>query len=335
MLFFRTRSEGKYGWGNIARLSWIAKHLKDTEKLECNFLIEGSSKSETYIKNLGLNVLICKKKISIKEEIQLLKKFNIEIKIIVEMLDFQYDHQLTYKNENFKVIILDDLLEQRYCSNVVICGQQHSKHKTEIIRENFTKFYYGYEYFPISPSLNKIKNSQKKSFEKKKIGVFLGGVPYTIALLKIARSLKEFENILEINFVIGFGRVSKIKKEIKALIPNAFVYDTVDVDKFLSSLNFAIVGGGYSKIEAYLYRIPSLIVSTQYHQIPLAEIFSVKTNQKYLGHALYLNNKLISENVQKLIKDEATKIDFNLLLKLQKSFDTTVKIIKKELELKT
>ena len=76
---------------------------------------------------------------------------------------------------------------------------------------------------------------------KKEDRSFFGRCSIYDCTFKIARSLKEFENILEINFVTGFGRVSKIKKEIKALIPNSFVYDTVDVDKFLSSLNSAIV----------------------------------------------------------------------------------------------
>ena len=74
------------------------------------------------------------------------------------------------------------------------------------------------------------------------------------------------------------------------------------------------------KIESYLYKIPSLIVTTQYHQIPLAQIFSTKTNQKYLGHAYYLNKEFISENVYDLIEQGSKNIKFNLLKKLDKKF---------------
>ena len=47
------------------------------------------------------------------------------------MLDFNYIHQLNYREQNFKVIILDDLLEQQYCADAVICGQEHSEKKPE------------------------------------------------------------------------------------------------------------------------------------------------------------------------------------------------------------
>ncbi len=332
MLFFRTRSEGKYGWGNLARLSWIAKYFKETENIKCYFIIEGGSKSKKFIQNLGFDILICKKNISFEEELKLLKKFNSKINIIVEMLDFVYEHQLNYRNQNFNIIILDDLLEQRYCSNVVICGQVQSEKSPQIIKEKHTKFYYGYDYFPINPSLKINKCFEKRVQNRKKLGVFLGGVPYTIALLKIAKSLIEFKH-LDIHFVTGIGINLSLTEEIKALLPNAVIYETVDVGRYLASLDFAIVGGGYSKIEAYFYKIPSLIITTQYHQIPLAQIFSKKTNQKYLGHAYYLNNKFITESVYGLIKNGSKNIKFNILKKLDKSFENTISTIKKELEL--
>ena len=111
-----------------------------------------------------------KKNISINEEIKLLKNFNFKINIIVEMLDFYYEHQLNYRNQNFNVVILDDLLEQRYCSNVIICGQEHTYQKPEIIKEKYTKFYYGYDYFPMNPLLKiSYKSFEKKINHKKKI----------------------------------------------------------------------------------------------------------------------------------------------------------------------
>ena len=106
MLFFRTRSEGKYGWGNLARLSWIAQHFKDNENIKCFFIIEGGSESKKFIQSLELDTLICKKNISIEEELKLLNEFNFQINIIVEMLDFNYEHQLKYRKQNFNIIIL-------------------------------------------------------------------------------------------------------------------------------------------------------------------------------------------------------------------------------------
>lgn len=334
MVFFRTRAEGKYGWGNLARLSWIAKYFNENENTQCYFIIEGGEKSKNYIKNLGFEILICKKNISINEEIELLKNFNLKINIIVEMLDFNYEHQLNYRNQNFNVVILDDLLEQRYCSSVVICGQEHTDQKPEIIKEKYTKFYYGYDYFPMNPLLKiSYKSFDKEINHKKNLGVFLGGVPYSIALLKIAKSLIDFESFLDINFVIGHGECSFLKEQIIKFLPKANIYETVNVKEYLSNLDYAIVGGGYSKIEAYLYKIPSIIVSTQYHQIPLAETFSIKTNQKHLGHVYYLNNKSISAHISELVINNSKNINYNLLKKLDKSFEKTVNTIKKELRL--
>lgn len=334
MIVFRTRSEGKYGWGNLVRLSWIASYLKQRENLNCSFIIEGGSKSKQFIKNLGLNLLVCRKNISINAEINLLNSLDERAYIIVEMLDFRYEHQKILRKNNFKVILLDDLLEQRYAVNAVICGQENSKVKPEIIKEKKTNFYYGYEYFPINPSLiSNLKFEKHPRNKKKIIGVLLGGLCYDVPLLKITKSLIKFQNNFDIIVVTGVATTNQLSNNLKKLLPTAIFYNSVNVENFFPKLDFAIVGGGYTKIEAYIYRIPSLVISTQYHQIPLAKFFCKITNQNYLGHSNYISSKVIEKKIEELISNKFNKVDYLLRNKFFDSFKNTISVIKKEFKI--
>jgi spore coat polysaccharide biosynthesis predicted glycosyltransferase SpsG len=128
----------------------------------------------------------------------------------------------------------------------------------------------------------------------KHILVCLGGGAYDVALLKTAHALALCPE-LKPTIVLGFAQ-SNLEKRLKKILPKAeIIAKGVNIPSFLVNFDLAIVSAGYLKIECAIAGIPAIMISTQWHQIPLAEEFSRLSHMPHIGYMGFFKPKELAD----------------------------------------
>ena len=272
-IFFRTKGSQPQGWGNVIRQIIIAQKLEKNFKIF--FFVEGDKDLFLYLKKNYPKVILLKNCIGLKKEKEILKNFPKPDFSIIEMLHPNPKLQSLYKSiTKKKIIVYDDLLTSRYISDFLISCQKTNR-KPKLFSK--VKFLNDYSYFPVSDKVLKIKNKKKKINKKIKIvSVILGGSYYSLTYCKILNCLLNF-NFKKIIFVISNKKFLQTKKKLKKLDKSIEVLKNIkNPEKILFESDLAIVGGGYTKIEAALVNTPFIPIQTHNHQKELITSFMKK-----------------------------------------------------------
>jgi len=300
-LYFRTAGGPQQGWGNVVRLTSFAEYCRDTGGFtDITFFVEGPEEVQQYVTDRNFAVVPLVDSITAKAEKQEMENHPRADYIIVEMLNISFGRQKMLKKHAEKLIVFDDLLDHRYCADLVVCGQALPSYGNKDISSLDTTFKVGLEYFLCRPQYEKhITKERETGPAIKKLLVTLGGGDYAVANLKVTYALQHFGNSIIPTFVLGYAKNESLKKEIQDLLPQALVCGGVnDIDEFFMSADFAIVSAGYNKLEAAVTRTPALMMAVQWHQIPLAEEFNKLTGMPYAGYMSYASVNDIIECIE-------------------------------------
>ncbi len=303
-IYFRTSAGGKEGWGNIFRLLTIYKILKKKEKFNHLFIIQGNKLIINHLKSNKINYKKLNNNISLNTEKNHLKKIGNSDITIMEMLDCNFKRQKIYKKHTKKLIIFDDILKNKYCSDILICAQ-FTKRKFKDI--NFCS---GYKYFPIRDDFEKLKGRKKKINKQiKKILVCLGGSAYKEANKKLLRYFRKKN--YDVTFILGHENV---KNFVNIKLPKNIniKYKVSDLSKYIFNSDLIISGGGYVKIEAAQLGTPMITLPVQRHQLDLVKNFKKIFNVPYLN----FQSRLKFKDIDNLI----SKFSYNFRLKLSENF---------------
>ena len=309
ILYFRTRGGPVHGWGNIIRLSSFADYCLTRSDYEIQFFAEGPKDVIDYLKDKGFKVVELPEDVSIEDEYEIISKYPGS-GVIMEMLDCNYNRQKMLKDHFGQLFVFDDLLDHVYCADVVICGQVLPGYSNKEISDNRTRFFMGYEYFLCRPEFEKyISRSRHYSKRIEKILVTFGGGQYDIAYLKAAYALAKYKETITPTFILGYAVQDRLKGEIREVLPHAKIYGGVkNIDELFWQSDLAIVSGGYSKFESAVTKTPSIIISVQWHQIPLAEEFSKITRMPYIGYMSYITVAKLTETLNALSDGSGSKL---------------------------
>ncbi len=300
----RCSSGGNEGWGNLFRLLIIRKYLIKYYKFKVLVIVKGNSKVKKYLKSKKINFIFLNKN-NLKFEKKILSKLKFSELAIMEMLNPTIELQKLYIKKTKKLIILDDVLKNKYVSNILIAAQNTDIKPKKSLK---TKFYSGYKYFPFNKNFEKYhvkKNIIKKKISK--ITVFLGGSLYEKILINVASKLKEYNNV---KFIVGAELRKNFIKKIKD-INNTFkiIYLPKNLPYIIFKSDVVISGGGYTKIETGFLGTPQISIAVHRHQLNLLKQFKRKFNINYLK---------ISE--LNFLKDEIKKLTFYRRLNQHKNY---------------
>ena len=326
-ILFRTRGGKFYGWGNIIRLAEIAFFFQQ-KKHEVLFIYEGDKFISKYLEQYSFKKIKLRADLSINEEkirLKNLKNFSV---IFIEMLEMGLDLQKFYKSKTDKLIILDDLLDKIYFADYVICCQNLRNIKNKILLSNNTKLLIGNKFFPFNKDFKKKKFSNVKLKKKSdNLLVFLGGGNYDPAYIKIALATKKMK-FKKINFIVSYSNFKVLKNTLKKINNKINVLNgTNNPAKEFYNNDIAIVAGGYTKLESAIMRTPCLIISTQWHQLELADNFKKDMGCDHLGHFSRVSKKSIFKSLNKLKKLSVKKKIYNNFCKKvnHKGFENILK----------
>jgi spore coat polysaccharide biosynthesis predicted glycosyltransferase SpsG len=307
-LCFRTRGGPIQGWGNIYRLASFADYCRERLDAAVVFVVEGPPEVHRFLEERDFSVVALPEDLSVAEEGQAWAAQGPIDAIIMEMLEVTYARQEMLREHAEQVVVFDDLCDHRYCADLVVCGQALPSTANRDLSADHTRFLVGPDYFLCRPEFLAHKTeSRAHTPEISRVLVTLGGGRYDVGFEKAARALVPFSKQLdEAVFVLGPANLERLGPRISALLPMATVLGGVhDMPQRLMDCDLAIVSAGYSKLEAALLGTPAIMISAQWHQIPLAACFAPRSGIPDLGYMSYVSVADLQQAIAALQPQEA------------------------------
>jgi spore coat polysaccharide biosynthesis predicted glycosyltransferase SpsG len=295
-LAFRTRGGPTQGWGNVFRLASFASYCRKAGDVRVTFLAEGPPEVARFLEQRGFEVVALADGLSLEEEHAALAARGPFEVVIVEMLDITPARQALLRRHGARLVVFDDLCDHVYDADLVVCGQDLPAHANRALSAQGTRFLVGSEYFLCRPEFRAYGDRVREHAPRlDRVLVTLGGGGYGIGYLKAALALAELE-VAQTTFVLGYGDHGDLAHQLRDILPTATVLGGVsDLERLLWACDLVIGGAGYTKLEAALTQTPCLMMSVQWHQIPLAQEFHRRTGTPDLGYMSYVEPAALVE----------------------------------------
>ncbi len=313
-IHFRSRGGATQGWGNIFRLATFARYCMEQGHGEICFFVEGPREVRTYLEEQDFKVVSLPEKLSLSEEAKIMSEYSNSDVLIMEMLECSYERQRMLRRHTGKLVVFDDLLDHYYCADIVVCGQVLPGYGNCSISEKRTRFFTGYDYFMCRPEFMDYREREKEYGDSiRNMVVLLGGGHYEIGFLKVAHALSALSQRIDPVFVLGYGDHGRLKEKLQLIVPGAEICGGVDnIEDMLWRADAAIVSGGYCKLEAAIIGTPSIMIATQWHQIPLAEEFHRHTGMPYAGYMSFFAVDELRTHIEALeSRDKRMEMAYN------------------------
>ena len=265
-ILFRCSAGGNHGWGNLKRLELIFNALKIKHKFDYLFIVELNKDVQNYLKLKKIKFVAIKN----NNEKKVLKKLGSIDLSILELLHCSKNKQFLYKKISKKLIVLDDIADKNYISDILISCQ---KKLFQVKKVKNCKWYNDYSYFPFGPNYD-VYLKKKKIINKeiKVVSIFLGGSNYIKNYINLGNILKNTN--YKIQFLIGKENSRKIEKKLHKISKKFIIkIDSHQIPKYLFNSDIVFSGGGYTKIETAFLRTPMVCIPIHHHQKELINNF--------------------------------------------------------------
>lgn len=298
---FRTRGGPTQGWGNIFRLLNIADQARMRGLTVRAFAVEGPDVVADFVRGRGYEVIALPDDVGLDAEEKALEAVRGVSVMVAEMLDIHWRRQSLLKRVARRLIVLDDLLDHRYCADVVICAQDLPATANIGLSAPDTRFLVGPKYFPFHAAFQSAAGQTRTyTNDIERVLVAFGGGRYDLAYLKCAHAFAGRRG-LTCSFILGPAGSDDLAHEIRALLPNAsIVFGTDDMRGAFEVADVAVISAGYLKLEAAITGTPAIQIATQWHQIPLGETMRDRCGMPYLGYMAYVEPRDIATALDRL-----------------------------------
>ncbi len=291
LIFFRTITYPKTGFGNLSRSLILANGLKNKGYL-IKFLINQNALAVKEIKKRKFNyIFIPKFSSKIKETNYIsrkMKKENSKI-IVVDMRQYGEIISKNLMKYNFNVILLDDAWGEysKAYADLIFNGTMVSKyHKYEKINKK-SRILTGPKYWIMNEQFIKNQKTISEIGQKKKYNVVIsmGGSNVGDLSSFIVKSILNLEKIF-ISVIIGpfFKKNNELVKLSQMTKKLKLVYSPSNIWNEFKKADIAISSAGNTLYELSVQRIPTISIAVVTHQVPYLEIFSSKNLCLNLGY---------------------------------------------------
>ncbi|RXJ86222.1 UDP-2,4-diacetamido-2,4,6-trideoxy-beta-L-altropyranose hydrolase [Arcobacter sp. CECT 8985] len=298
-VLIRADASFSIGHGHIMRTFVLAKEYEQ-KGFEVSFAtlnLEGNLNKKILDNKFGLYNLNTK---NIQELIYLIKKQNIDI-LIIDNYEIDYKSEKSIKEKtNVKIVCLDDTYEKHYCDVLINHNISANEKKYKNLVPKNCKLKCGSKYTLLREEFYKYKNKKiKKSDEKKRVFVAIGGTDHSNINIDILKVLELFENL---KVYIVTTSANKNLKQLKEYCKNKdfinLYIDTKKIAKLMAKSDFAVVSASVILNEVYFMQLPFIAIKTANNQ---KEIYKYLNKKKYLTIRSF-NKKILREYIEELIR---------------------------------
>lgn len=306
----RTRGGPSQGWGNVYRLAAVAAALAARGHDIVTILAEGPPEVAEVLRRRGFPAQILADGLTTEAEAAILAEMPPAELCVAEMLDIKPARQRLLRCAWPRLVIFDDLLDQRYDADLVVCGQDLPGYGNQGLSVPGCRFLTGYRYFMAPTAIAAHAGTPARApAHPHRLLVTLGGGDYHLAYVKIAQAIRALPHPVAATFVLGPAAAPQAMAEIAAILPTAAILGGVDaMDSLYVAHDTAVVSAGYSKLEAAIMGVPAISLATQWHQIPLGETFAARTGLPFAGYAGFLEPATLTALLTHLL-DNPERLD--------------------------
>jgi UDP-2,4-diacetamido-2,4,6-trideoxy-beta-L-altropyranose hydrolase len=279
------------GLGHLFRCINIAKELKK-KNINSTFIVEKSSlKLNKFIKKNVKNVYFINRNLKSKDELNQFKKlFKLSKKKIFFLMDgynFNYSYQKEIKKKVYKLIIISDNPNARYCCDILINPslQDNTQKYKKLVQKN-TKIYSGKKYILINNYDKKINSEIRRKRNKftkiKKVFISFGGNSNLklIFLSLNALFLSKFKN-LKIYITVNKNTKITLTKKLKSKFKIILLKEVYNLNSYYKSCDLAIGSCGHSTWERSINMIPSICINLAKNQNLISNLL-IKTKSAFV-----------------------------------------------------
>lgn len=307
-ILFRLDCNDELGFGHMSRCSSIAKYMSEKYNSNIFFL----SRNSIYQKNFS-KINFIKKIINYRSEkfstnndlietIKVIKKNNIDL-VILDNYNCGIKWCDTIKNQNIKLVIIDDGLKKNYESNLYINYNSHRKSFDQ-------KKLLGYKYFPIDERYSNAKHGKKKLTYDILINFGSGNFKnYLKILLNLISDLSFIKTIV----IIGNNEEITVNKKVKIKFINKYTF----IGNYIKNSKICIGAGGVNLVERLFLKKKNIVFSTARHQVNICQSLNKQNYIKYFGSIHLMKKKEVLERLKlEILKILNNKSKFKSLNKV-------------------
>lgn len=279
------------GLGHLFRCINIAKELKKNN-INSTFILEKNSlKLNQFIKKNIKSVYFINKNLKLKDELNKLEEiFKLSKKRIFLLIDgynFNYNYQKKIKSKVYKLIVISDIPNTRYCCDILINPNlKDNTQKYKRLVQKKTKIFSGKKFILINDYDKKIKDEikrKRKNFTKiKNVLISFGGdANHKLIFLSLnALFFSKFENLkiyITVNKNTKIPMIKKFKTKFKIIL----LEEVYNLSSYYKSCDLAIGGCGHSTWERSISMIPSICINLAKNQNLISNLLT-KTKSAFV-----------------------------------------------------
>ncbi len=308
---FRVDASQNIGIGHLMRCLALSQELIQRNHI-CYFLTKVND--DILIDTIKQNNIIYQRieaAATLKEELDFVINFSYENNInwiVTDHYDLDTWYTKKIKENNFKLLSVDDLAQIHYYSDIVV-NQNIGLEKIRFSSEKYTKFLIGPKYVMMRNELLR-RDEKKKENNVEKLLLTLGGSDSDNVTLEVLKSLETLDEHIEIILVVG--PLNPFYYEIKRFVKNVDLKVKLIkspkkmTDIYLES-DIAISAGGTSCYELSYFGIPNIIIIIEKNQLNIAKEFDKQGISIYIGDKKELKTEQIKEKVKELINNQSLR----------------------------
>jgi UDP-2,4-diacetamido-2,4,6-trideoxy-beta-L-altropyranose hydrolase len=303
-ILFRVDASENIGMGHLMRCLALSEELKKKGN-KCYILSKIlDDKVINKIKKFDIEFY----KIKQDNDIIFFSKKNDIKWIITDSYNINKEYIKSLKNENFKVLSIDDNAIIHYFSDIVV-NQNIGAEILKYSAEKYTKFLLGPKYAILRDEL--LRRSEKKNKESvEKILIMLGGTDSNNLTLKILKSLEKINKNYVFFVIVGlfnpfYEQLKDFSEKSKTNIK--LLKSPENMAEIYLESDLAISAGGTSCYELSYFGIPNIILTIADNQINSAKAFDKKNVSIYLGHKSEISTKDIWKKIEELVNNKSIR----------------------------
>ena len=257
-VIIRVDGNATIGLGHIYRGIALAEMLKD--EFDVSFLTRRSS-TVSPITDAEFNVEYIPESIELKDEPEyFVTTLTPDTIIVLDGYEFTEEYQQKIKNNNYKLVYIDDLAQGVQKADLVINHSPGVK-ESDYKKEAYTKLALGLDYALLRKSFINYKRSNTEKIKKiKSVFVSFGGADPNDFSYKTVNSLLKIDLIENINVLVGAAYKHNLIFNINNSKIN--IYRDISEKKvfnLMKSSDLAIVPASTTSIELAFLNIPMLL----------------------------------------------------------------------------
>lgn len=244
-----------------------------------------------------------------EQTIEILKKYSVDL-IVIDHYSIEEKWEKMIRSFVKEIMVIDDLANRKHDCDTLLDQNYYldMNHRYEGLVPKHAKLLLGPKFALLRDEF-KTAHNMIKPFNGKveRLFIFFGGSDPTNETEKVLRAIKPLIAKYNLSVDVIVGNTNKKRKKIQELCKSIngvnFYCQINNIAELMANADLAIGAGGTTIWERVYLNLPSIVISVANNQDQIAETLHQKGIIYYLGKSSDVTEKMIMEELEKLINN--------------------------------